>query len=227
MGGVKTTSILLALLMVLGIVSEAGAESGNICVEHNFLLEFGGQVFGFLDSTHYSGAPPQYRSVLHFGPLGSREVPFTAVQGLVGFGCILATLVTLSALFTVRWQREPGGFVKLRFCRHRLRLRFSLRALFIAITLVAIWLGYHVNWIRQRHEAITWLEQHDEAVWNVDMFEPHSWSLRLLGEGRQSSRSISPTAWESRDLTTFRKQLAKISALFPECEIYNRSTFDQ
>jgi hypothetical protein len=31
-------------------------------------------------------------------------------------------------------------------------LRFSLRSLFIALTILACWLGYQLNWIRQRRE---------------------------------------------------------------------------
>src|SRR5690242_14675721 len=37
--------------------------------------------------------------------------------------------------------------------RHR-RFRFSLRALFIFVTLVACWLSYQISWIRQRHVAM-------------------------------------------------------------------------
>lgn len=31
-------------------------------------------------------------------------------------------------------------------------LRFSLRTLFVVVTLLACWLGYQLNWIRQRRE---------------------------------------------------------------------------
>jgi hypothetical protein len=34
----------------------------------------------------------------------------------------------------------------------RRSFRFSLRALFFAVTVVGCWLGYQLNWIRQRHE---------------------------------------------------------------------------
>jgi hypothetical protein len=53
--------------------------------------------------------------------------------------------------------------------RHRLHallpshrwLRFSLRWLFIVITLIGIWLGIQVNWLRQRQEARRWIQQHE------------------------------------------------------------------
>ncbi len=30
--------------------------------------------------------------------------------------------------------------------------RFSLRTMFVLVTVIAIFVGYHVNWIRQRNE---------------------------------------------------------------------------
>jgi len=38
---------------------------------------------------------------------------------------------------------------------HRRWLRFSLRTLLIVVTLLAAFIAYHVNWIRQRHEVIS------------------------------------------------------------------------
>ena len=34
-----------------------------------------------------------------------------------------------------------------------LRLRFSLRTLFVLVTALACWLGCEFNWIRERHEV--------------------------------------------------------------------------
>jgi hypothetical protein len=34
------------------------------------------------------------------------------------------------------------------------RLRFSIRAMLVATTLLCLWCGYSMNWIRQRHAAI-------------------------------------------------------------------------
>ena len=33
--------------------------------------------------------------------------------------------------------------------------RFSLRTLFVVVTVFGIWLGYELNWIRQRHEMLS------------------------------------------------------------------------
>jgi hypothetical protein len=43
---------------------------------------------------------------LLLGPLGNLKVPFTATQGLVGFCCIVATLITLPVVLTMRWKRK-------------------------------------------------------------------------------------------------------------------------
>jgi hypothetical protein len=33
--------------------------------------------------------------------------------------------------------------------------RFSLRTLFVVVTLLCCWLGYQLNWIRQRHAVLS------------------------------------------------------------------------
>ena len=33
--------------------------------------------------------------------------------------------------------------------------RFSLRTMFVIVTMVCVWLGYHLIWIRDRHEILT------------------------------------------------------------------------
>src|SRR6266496_1528860 len=94
--------------------------------------------------------------------------------------------------------------------RYRLRtllfsrrwLRFSLRGMFVVLTLFGIWLGFQVNWMRQRQEARRWIEQHEspgewsrvnpiDVVWTKLDGTKHPgkaadapWSLRLLGETR-------------------------------------------
>ena len=56
--------------------------------------------------------------------------------------------------------------------RRRSRLRFSLRALFVLVTLFACFLAYEVNWIRRRHK---FLEDQDQlthaltdATWDIN-----------------------------------------------------------
>ncbi len=71
-------------------------------------------------------------------------------------------------------------------------LRFSLRTLFVMVTLLSLWLAYQMNWIHQRHEywRQVWQEFHektDEAglLSSDGMYTspcPAPWSLRILGE---------------------------------------------
>ncbi len=88
--------------------------------------------------------------------------------------------------------------------------RFSLRTLFVAMTLLAClacWLGYELNWIRQRQEAI----QAGIAV-------PHTFAanqpipappvgFRWLGEDGQGHLFVSPANFD------------RVCELFPEAEV--------
>jgi len=54
----------------------------------------------------------------------------------------------------------------------RRRFRFSLRTLFIATTLLAIWFGWQVHIVRERQDWRKWLEDNDGsfvsvAAWNA------------------------------------------------------------
>jgi hypothetical protein len=64
--------------------------------------------------------------------------------------------------------------------------RFSLRTLFILVTVVALWLGYYANWMRQRGEARVWLDECAPSPFAAPFLTyPRlelSWPLRLLGE---------------------------------------------
>jgi hypothetical protein len=40
-------------------------------------------------------------------------------------------------------------------------LRFSLRSIYILLTIFGLWLGFEVNWLRQRREARRWIELHE------------------------------------------------------------------
>ncbi len=56
----------------------------------------------------------------------------------------------------------------------RRRFRFSLRALFVAVTVVGVWLGYHFKWIRDRHAVIRF----------ADGARRHSLDLAVARDGR-------------------------------------------
>jgi hypothetical protein len=107
---VRAASILLPLVVVLGFVREAGAI--GIPLEHNYTVRVGDHAFGFVDfrvvDTPIFVQPGTVRlqGVVKLGPLGSLNAPFTATQGLIGFSLILALLIIVSVVLTVRWRRR-------------------------------------------------------------------------------------------------------------------------
>jgi hypothetical protein len=108
----RPTSILLAIVVVLGFVREAGAQQDIGVPVHSYTVSLGGRPFGLIEynndpRTQQQGEPTY--TVLCFGTLGSRRVPFTATQGLVGFCVIVVGVVALVTVGTVRWRRKPSA----------------------------------------------------------------------------------------------------------------------
>jgi hypothetical protein len=103
----KSASVLLALVVVLSFVSDAGAKPIANVNNDDYSIWWGMQRFGFHDgtSTKMDGSIVRW-SFVNLGPLGSHEVPFNATQGLVGFCVIVTTLIALVTAFTVRWNRR-------------------------------------------------------------------------------------------------------------------------
>jgi hypothetical protein len=106
----KAASLLLALVVVLGFVSEAGAIGQPIGeVEHDYTIELNDvQWIGFEDGGYLTIRPDgrQRFSYVWLGPLGRYSVPFTATQGLVGFCIILATLIFVPVVLSVRRRKR-------------------------------------------------------------------------------------------------------------------------
>ena len=73
-------------------------------------------------------------------------------------------------------------------------LQFSLGTMFAAVTVLCIWLGVQVKWMRDRQEARKWLREHDcrvignseKRLLDDDEYGPVTflapWSIRLFGE---------------------------------------------
>jgi hypothetical protein len=62
-----------------------------------------GQRFGFEEEECLLSS--RMVTMLYAGPFGSHEVPFSATQGLVGAGVIIAALIVLPS---VCWRRKRG-----------------------------------------------------------------------------------------------------------------------
>src|SRR5947209_12580964 len=109
-------------------------------------------------------------------------------------------------------------------------LRFSLRGMFVFITLFGIWLGYHVSWMRQRQVARRWIEQHEspgewsrinpaDVTWTKRDGTTYRgkaaeapWGLRVLGEPRLAIIHLDKSKLSEADIPRINSLLA----LFPE-----------
>lgn len=105
-------------------------------------------------------------------------------------------------------------------------LRVSLRTLFVLVTVMAVWLGYQLNWIRQRREPRELIVEHNGNA-NVELvvmasagaevhFQSAPFSLRILGE--DDIRLIGVAPGTSQEKT--------IKRLFPEAEVGETATLE-
>jgi hypothetical protein len=109
--------LIIAALVVLNSRTRCAADTW-ITNEHHYTVGFRGERFGFVDGCLYvDGDPPQehYFSLIDLGPAGTHSVPFTAAQGFIGCILLIAILIMLSLVFTVRWHRN-------RDCRNHSRV---------------------------------------------------------------------------------------------------------
>jgi hypothetical protein len=83
--------------------------------------------------------------------LRNNSVDLGALDGLLA---VLAypAIILLVVAGIVRWHRNPQNH---KAAPEGIRLQFSLRTLFVVLTVLGCWLGYEFNWIRQRHEFIS------------------------------------------------------------------------
>lgn len=92
-----------------------------------------------------------------------------------------------------------------------LRPRYSLRALLVVMTLLAIVMLYHLDWIRQRRELIESGEI--DAISDTPVRAPGM--LALFGEAGHAVISCGANADETEEEVERR-----LAALFPEAEIW-------
>jgi hypothetical protein len=101
---------------MLSFVSEAAAEHKvreSYLLDHSYKIKIGKRAIGFSDARLFRSEGDLIRteskrpcSIIHLGPLGVHEVPFTATQGLGGFCLFTVLLVILPAGLAVRWKRK-------------------------------------------------------------------------------------------------------------------------
>jgi hypothetical protein len=97
------------------------------------------------------------------------------------------------------------------------RWTFSLRTLFVVVTVLALWLGYHVNWIRERRAL---LDEPNVTASFTPMRRAPSIGLCLLGERGANSVFLQYDGWLSGPLNKADEaQKSRASHLFPEAKI--------
>ena len=101
--------------------------------------------------------------------------------------------------------------------------RFSLRTLFVVMTVFACWLGYEINWIRQRHIVVgdtqvqtaryylgVWIDSKTRQSHSRRIYSVAPWPLNWLGE---------PGYWGvALKQGTSDDEVARVRRLFPEAE---------
>jgi hypothetical protein len=111
--------------------------------------------------------------------------------------------------------------------------RFSLRTLFVVVTVFGCWLGYELNWIRQRRELMS-RPNVEALVWAT---EPPSWPrapglLGLFGEkGRHQIKIVVDLPLAPTDEVPLDRQrtadeqalLERAKSLFPEADAFEVS----
>jgi hypothetical protein len=93
--------------------------------------------------------------------------------------------------------------------RNRRYFQFSLRTLFALMTILCVWLGYQLNWIRERHKALGELQQSSVLF---DTHKPAPWSIRLIERGV-------PSIAVDRDVARDARKVRQLKRLFPEATI--------
>ena len=110
----------------------------------------------------------------------------------------------------------------------RFKPRYSLRALFVAVTLLALWLGWEVHIVQMRKDSWTRiLAAGGEITWE-DLFEDEHpdpgpwiprvpWYRRLLGDRAARTILIVPSDPSNHDQTN--AELAAVKSGFPEAGV--------
>jgi hypothetical protein len=97
------------------------------------------------------------------------------------------------------------------------RIRFSLRVMLVAVTLVSVvlgWVAYQRHWISERNRLRAWsFTQRMEHIYPEDDVIQPSWGLRLFGEPALPQMNIRLQEGEDE------KTLDEFKRAFPECKV--------
>jgi hypothetical protein len=85
--------------------------------------------------------------------------------------------------------------------------RFSLRTMFVLVTVFCVWLGYQLNWIRQRRDAIR-----SDIILSIGTDETRPPGLLWIF-GEQGHSQIS-------SFRTDEVEINRLEELFPEAQIF-------
>lgn len=96
----KSASILLALVVVLTANQLAGQQPAPVV--EDYTIQIGNSYFGFVGSDD----PTLDFSCIWLGPFGPYQVPFSPLQGVIGFCVIFIMIVVVLTVLTVRWKRR-------------------------------------------------------------------------------------------------------------------------
>lgn len=103
--------------------------------------------------------------------------------------------------------------------------RFGLRTLFVLLTVLGVWVGVQMNWLRERREARAWIEKNGGVVLD---HVPHDFSI-AGGKPQRWDPARVRAPWPIRLLggepvgfVVFhdaKGQSARLSKIFPEAKI--------
>jgi hypothetical protein len=102
--------------------------------------------------------------------------------------------------------------------------RFSLRTLFVLVTVFCVWLGFQFNWIYRRHRALEWMQ--DQAKYWDDMPVSQKvwlgtrtpWPIAMLGE-----EGLEQVCVIVDDEKTAAEKQVELRRLFPEGDVFVQS----
>ena len=101
-------------------------------------------------------------------------------------------------------------------------LRYSIRTLLLAVTIVCLWLGWTVPWARQRQQAREWLYAHGGFLSDHPTYTPPDhrlapWGMGLIGESGVADLFLDQQHLKEPELIPAARRMRK---LFPEASIH-------